>query len=58
MKELGKTSEPHTFENAGHGFLHAQTGQNGANMKDTEHASPMTTAFIRKYTEGGASKSQ
>jgi carboxymethylenebutenolidase len=58
MKELGKTFEPHTFENAGHGFLRAQTGQNGANMKATEQAWPMTIAFIRKYTEGGASKSQ
>lgn len=58
MKELGKTYEPHTLENAGHGFLRAQTGQNGANMKATEQAWPMTIAFIRKYTEGGASKSQ
>jgi carboxymethylenebutenolidase len=46
------------LENAGHGFLRAQTGQNGANMKATEQAWPMTIAFIRKYTEGGASKSQ
>jgi carboxymethylenebutenolidase len=58
MKALGKPYEPHTFEGAGHGFLRAQTGQNGANMKATEQAWPMTVAFIRKYAEGGSSKSQ
>src|SRR5262249_37631704 len=26
MKELGKTYEPHTFKDAGHGFLRAQSG--------------------------------
>jgi len=58
MKELGKTYEPHTFDGAGHGFLRAQTGQNGANMKASEQAWPMTVAFLRKYTEPGAAKSQ
>jgi carboxymethylenebutenolidase len=58
MKELGKTYEPHTFENAGHGFLRAQTAQNGANMKASEQAWPLTVAFIRKYADSGASKSQ
>jgi dienelactone hydrolase len=58
MKELARSYEPHTFENAGHGFLRAQTGQNGANMKAAEEAWPMTVAFIRKHTAGGSSKSQ
>jgi carboxymethylenebutenolidase len=52
MKELGKPYEPHTFENAGHGFLRAQTGQNGANMKAAEQAWPMTIAFLRQHTDG------
>jgi carboxymethylenebutenolidase len=58
MKELAKPYEPHSFENAGHGFLRAQTGQNGANMKASEQAWPLTVAFLRKHTEGGASRSQ
>jgi carboxymethylenebutenolidase len=58
MKELGKPYEPHTFENAGHGFLRAQTAQNGANMKASEQAWPMTVAFIKKHAEGGSSRSQ
>jgi dienelactone hydrolase len=58
MKELAKSYEPHTFEGAGHGFLRAQTAQDGANMKASEQAWPMTVAFIRKHTEGAASKSQ
>jgi carboxymethylenebutenolidase len=58
MKELGKSYEPHTFDGAGHGFLRAQTAQNGANMKASEQAWPMTVAFLRKHTEAAASKSQ
>lgn len=50
MKALGKPYEPHTFENAGHGFLRAQRGQNGANMKASEQAWPMTIAFLKKHT--------
>jgi carboxymethylenebutenolidase len=52
MKAIGKAYEPHTFETAGHGFLRAQTGQNGANMKASEQAWPLTIAFLRKHTEG------
>src|SRR5205085_11735635 len=32
MKELGKVYEPHIFDNAAHGFLRAQSGNDGANM--------------------------
>ncbi len=53
MNDLGKTYEPHTFENAGHGFLRAQSGQSGANRKAAEQAWPMTIAFLRKFTESG-----
>jgi carboxymethylenebutenolidase len=52
MKELGKSYAPHTFENAGHGFLRAQTGQDGANMKASEQAWPMTIGFLRQHTDG------
>lgn len=50
MRELGKTYEPHIFEGAAHGFLRAQTGNDGANMKATEQAWPMTVAWLKKYT--------
>jgi len=49
MKALGKTYEPHIFDGAAHGFLRAQTGNDGANMKATEQAWPMTVAWLKKY---------
>jgi carboxymethylenebutenolidase len=49
MKELGKTYDVHIFEGAAHGFLRAQTGNNGANMKATQQAWPLTVAWIKKY---------
>lgn len=47
----GKVYEPHTFEGAGHGFLRQQSGANGANMKATEQAWPLTLEFLRKHTK-------
>jgi dienelactone hydrolase len=52
LKKAGATYQPNIFDGAGHGFLRAQTGADGANMRATEKAWPMTLAFIRKYTEG------
>lgn len=49
MKMLGKTYEPHVEDGAAHGFLRAQTGNNGANMKATEDAWPRTIAWLKKY---------
>jgi carboxymethylenebutenolidase len=49
MKELGKTYDVHIFEGAAHGFLRAQTGNNGANLKATQQAWPLTVAWIKKY---------
>src|SRR5580765_1677720 len=49
MKELGKTYEPHIFDGAAHGFLRAQSGNDGANMKASEQAWPMTVAWLKKY---------
>ena len=43
MQELGKPYEPHVFEGAGHGFLRAQSGQNGANARASEQAWPWMT---------------
>jgi carboxymethylenebutenolidase len=49
MKKLGKTFEPHVYEGAGHGFLRAQSGREGANLKATEQAWPRTIAFLREH---------
>ena len=58
LKKVSATYQPNVFEGAGHGFLRQQTGADGANMKATEKAWPMTLAFLRKYTDSGAAKSQ
>jgi carboxymethylenebutenolidase len=47
MKRLGKTYEYHIFDGAGHGFLRAQQGQEGANMSATEKAWPRMIEFLR-----------
>lgn len=49
MKSLGKLFEPHIFEGAAHGFLRAQTGNAGANMKASQQAWPLTVGWIKKY---------
>lgn len=45
----GFTYEVHKFAGAGHGFLRQQDGQNGANLKATQEAWPMTVVWFRKY---------
>ncbi len=47
MQKLGKRYEPHVFEGAGHGFLRAQGGQEGANRRAAEQAWPLTITFLR-----------
>ncbi len=42
--------EAHLFEGAGHGFLRQQSGQNGANLRATEQAWPLTVAFLRTHS--------
>lgn len=49
MKKLGKFYEPHTFEGAGHGFMGAQAGMGGANLKAAQQAWPLTLAFLRAH---------
>ena len=49
MKKLGKVFETHTYPGAGHGFLRAQSGREGANLKATEQAWPTMLAFFKKH---------
>lgn len=49
LKELKKTYEFHVFDGAAHGFLRAQGGNNGANLKASQEAWPKTIAWIKKY---------
>jgi len=51
MERLGKSYDPQIFEGAGHGFLRAQGGQDGANRRASERAWPATLAFLRKHTQ-------
>jgi carboxymethylenebutenolidase len=51
MKKLNKTYEVEIYPGAGHGFLRAQSGRDGANLKATQAAWPRTLAFLRKYTK-------
>jgi carboxymethylenebutenolidase len=50
MAKVGKSYEAHVFDGAGHGFLRAQSGQDGANRRATEQAWPMTISFLREHT--------
>jgi carboxymethylenebutenolidase len=49
MKKLGKAYEPNRYEGAGHGFLRAQDGRDGANLRATQKAWPRTVAFLRQH---------
>src|SRR5438046_9538231 len=51
MNEPGQVYEPPVFEGSGHGFLRAQDGQSGANLRATERAWPLTIAFLRQHTQ-------
>ena len=47
-KELGKTFLTATYPGAGHGFLRAQDGRDGANLAAALKAWPATVAFLRE----------
>jgi len=49
MKRLGKSYESHIYDGAGHGFLRAQEGRDGANRKATRQAWPRTVSFLRDH---------
>ncbi|HSA78193.1 MAG TPA: dienelactone hydrolase family protein [Nitrospirota bacterium] len=51
MKELKKTYVTHTYKGAGHGFLRAQDGREGANLEASKQAWPATIEFLKKYAE-------
>lgn len=48
MRRLGKSYQPEIYDGAGHGFLRAQEGRDGANMRATEKAWPETVEFLRR----------
>jgi carboxymethylenebutenolidase len=47
----GQSFEPHIYPGAGHGFLRAQDGRAGANLRAAEQAWPLTLAFFREHLE-------
>jgi carboxymethylenebutenolidase len=49
MAKLGKVYEAEIYPGAGHGFLRAQEGRDGANLKASEQAWPRALAFLRRY---------
>jgi carboxymethylenebutenolidase len=49
MRAHGRRFESHVFDGAGHGFLRAQEGQDGANRTATERAWPLSIAFLRRH---------
>ncbi len=51
MKNLGKTFATHTYKGAGHGFLRAQDGRDGANLEASKQAWPATIEFLKTYLE-------
>lgn len=51
LDRLGKSYQPFIYEGAGHGFLRAQNGQDGANLSASQQAWPATLAFLRETLE-------
>lgn len=49
MRAAGKPFEWHSYDGAGHGFLRAQDGQDGANLRATRAAWPRTVSFFREH---------
>jgi carboxymethylenebutenolidase len=50
MTAVGNRYDTHVFDGAGHGFLRAQGGLEGANLRATEKAWPLTIAFLDRHT--------
>jgi len=48
---MKKLFEYEIYDGAGHGFLRAQSGREGANLRATQQAWPRTIAFLKKYLE-------
>ena len=52
MDRLHKTYQDFVYTGAGHGFLRAQDGQDGANAAATKEAWPQTIGWFQKYLGG------
>jgi carboxymethylenebutenolidase len=50
LRAMDKVYEIEIFGGAGHGFLRAQSGREGANLRASREAWPRTIEFIRKHT--------
>jgi len=53
LRTRGRTFEHHMYTGAGHGFLRAQDGQDGANLRATERAWPETLDWLRTHLVSG-----
>jgi carboxymethylenebutenolidase len=51
LTRLGRSYETHVYPGAGHGFLRAQSGREGANLRASQEAWPRTIAFLRRHLE-------
>lgn len=51
MAKLGKSFVKNIYEGSGHGFMGAQAGAGGANLKAAEQAWPTAIAFFKKHLE-------
>lgn len=51
MRALGLTYEQEIYTGAGHGFLRAQDGRDGANLAATRQAWPRTVEWFRRHLE-------
>ena len=51
LAKLKRSYEPHIFPGAGHGFLRAQGGREGANLAASQQSWPLTVKFLRKHLE-------
>jgi carboxymethylenebutenolidase len=50
MTDVGNRYDTQVFDGAGHGFLRAQSAQDGANLRAAEKAWPLTVAFLQRNT--------
>jgi carboxymethylenebutenolidase len=51
MTRLSRPFTAHFFDGAGHGFLRAQDGRDGANLAASRQAWPLTIQFFREHLE-------
>lgn len=56
LSELGRTYEVEIYDGAGHGFLRAQEGRDGANMAAARAAWPRTVEWFRVHLEGAGER--